>query len=185
MDMPDVLPYVRRWLMTTVKPDRKTTAAQCLVVYDYIKLGTLDEVKRGVAEWQQHGINVGMLHSMMKKYNVPCLAFGQTNNELTDGFRCVAGGKRISENVTSISHLKRKTDDELAFDAVGTHMIQVFGTRYGGGTAGSHINFDADLSMGSFTELGMSTVNIDRQRQERLDKWKDDKEKGGDHHDED
>lgn len=182
MDMPDILPHIRRWILTRVKPDRQSTAPQCLVVFDYIKLATLGDVRRGVAEWQQHGVNVAELHNMMKKYNVPCLAFGQTNNELDDGFRCVAGGKRISENVTSISYLKKKTTDERSFDGEGTHLVKVFGTRYGAGTGDTHINFDVDLSFGDFREIGLSAVNIDAERAQRLQDWKDSKKKG-DHDD--
>jgi len=172
MDMKEVIPHIRRWLLSTVKPDRKTMTPQCLVVYDYIKLARLDEVGRGIAEWQQHGVNVAMLHDLMKKYNVPCLAFGQTNNELDDGFKCIAGGKRISENVTSISYLKRKTDDELSFDGTGTHLVRIFGARYGGAIHGGHINFDTDLSIGEFKELNVSTINFNAERQKRLDEWK-------------
>ena len=180
MDMPDILPHIRRWLLTHVKPDRNTTAPQCLIVLDYIKLATLNDVRRGVAEWQQHGVNVADLHALMKKYNVPCLAFGQTNNELVEGFKCVAGGKRITENVTSISYLKKKTTDERSFDGEGTHLMKVFGTRYGAGTGDTHINFDVDLSFGDFREIGLSTVNIESERAERLQAWKDSKKKKDD-----
>jgi replicative DNA helicase len=172
MDMKEVIPHIRRWLLSTVKPDRKTMTPQCLIVYDYIKLARLDEVIKGAAEWQQHGINVAMLHDLMKKYNVPCLAFGQTNNELDDGFKCIAGGKRISENVTSISYLKRKTDDELSFDSAGSHYIKIFGARYGAAVHGGHINFDADLSIGQFTEIGVSAINFNAERQRRLEAWR-------------
>ena len=173
MDVKDAIPLIRRWLLTRVKPPRDSSVPQCLVVYDYIKLASLDDVRRGVAEWQQHGVNVAMLHDMMKKYNIPCLAFGQTNNEITDGFKCVAGGKRISENVTSITHFKKKTEEERGIDGTGTHMVQVFGTRYGSGTEGGHINVDSDLSIGEFTELGMSGVNINAERQRRLQEFRD------------
>ena len=157
-----------------MKPDRTTKNAQCLVVYDYIKLATVAELKanHNLAEWQMHGINVALLHDTMKKYNIPCLAFGQTNNEIDEGIKCVAGGKRISENVTSISYLKRKTDDERAFDGSGSHFIRVFGTRYGAGTSIGHINYDADLSCGEFKEIGISTINFNEERQKRLDEYK-------------
>lgn len=182
MDVPAVIPHLRRWLLKDVKPDRNTKNAQCLVVYDYIKLATLTDLKinRNIAEWQQHGINVAALHDIMKRYNVPCLAFGQTNNEVDDGIHCVAGGKRISENATSVSYLKRKSDDERAFDGNGSHYIKVFVTRYGSGTHIGHINMDADLSCGDFKEIGISNINFNEERQKRLDEFrkgrKDDKD---------
>jgi hypothetical protein len=108
----------------------------------------------------------------MKQYNIAGLAFGQTNNEVDDGIQCVAGGKRISENVTSVSYLKRKSDDERAFDGVGSHFIRVFVTRYGAGTPVGQINLEADLSCGDFKEIGISTVNFNEERQKRLDEFK-------------
>jgi replicative DNA helicase len=174
MDVPAVIPHLRRWILKDVKPDRTTKNAQCLVVYDYIKLATITDLKanRNIAEWQMHGINVALLHDTMKRYNIPCLAFGQTNNEVDEGIQCVAGGKRISENVTSVSYLKKKTDDERAFDGNGSHLVRVFATRYGAGTPIGHINFDADLSCGDFKEIGLSTVNFNEERQKRLDEYK-------------
>jgi hypothetical protein len=171
MDVPAVVPHLRRWILKDVKPDRTTKNAQCLVVYDYIKLAMAID-NRTTPEWQVHGLNVGLLHETMKRYNIPCLAFGQTNNEIDDGIKCVAGGKRISENVTSVSYLKRKTDDERAFDGNGSHYLRVFATRYGAGTPVGHINFDADLSCGDFKEIGISTVNFNEERQKRLDEYK-------------
>jgi hypothetical protein len=174
MDVPEVIPHIRRWLLKDVKPNRETNTAQCLVVYDYIKLATLIDLKsnKNVAEWQMHGINVAALHNLMKQYNIAGLAFGQTNNEVDDGIQCVAGGKRISENVTSVSYLKRKSDDERAFDGVGSHFIRVFVTRYGAGTPVGQINLEADLSCGDFKEIGISTVNFNEERQKRLDEFK-------------
>lgn len=178
MDVPAVIPHLRRWILKDVKPDRTTKNAQCLVVYDYIKLATISDLKanKNIAEWQMHGINVATLHDTMKRYNIPCLAFGQTNNEVDEGIQCVAGGKRISENVTSISYLKRKNDDERAFDGAGSHYLRVFATRYGAGTPIGHINFDADLSCGDFKEIGLSTINFNEERQKRLDSYKKRKE---------
>jgi len=174
MDVSAVIPHLRRWLLKDVKPDRTTKNAQCLIVYDYIKLATITDLKanRNIAEWQMHGINVGMLHDTMRMYNVPCLAFGQTNNEVDDGIHCVAGGKRISENATSVSYLKRKSDDERAFDGTGSHFIRVFVTRYGAGTPIGHINFETDLSCGEFKELGISNINFNEEKQKRLEAYK-------------
>lgn len=182
MDVPAVIPHMRRWILKDVKPDRTTKNAQCLVVYDYIKLATITDLKsnRNIAEWQMHGINVATLHDTMKRYNIPCLAFGQTNNEIDDGIQCVAGGKRISENVTSISYLKRKSSDERAFDGDGSHFIRVFGTRYGAGTPVGHVNFDADLSCGDFREIGLSTINFNEEHQKRIDEYKKKKNESND-----
>lgn len=159
LSVPDVVPHMRRWLLTHVKPDRETRTPQCLIVYDYIKLSMTTEISRGVLqEWQQHGLHVANLHDFANKYNVPLIAFGQTNNEVDEGIKCVAGGKRISENVDSVSYFKRKTEQERAADGTGTHMVKIFKSRYGRGLWGSYINFNADLRFGEFTEIDIASV---------------------------
>lgn len=170
LSVPDVIPHMRRWLLTHVKPDRETRTPQCLLVYDYIKLAMTNEISRGIlAEWQQHGLHVAHLHDFMNKYNVPCIAFGQTNNEVDEGIKCVAGGKRISENVDSVSYFKRKTDQERASDGTGTHMVKIFKSRYGRGLWGSYINFNADLRFGEFTEIDIATVRPPQPQQQADD----------------
>lgn len=160
LSVPDVVPHMRRWLLTHVKPDRETRTPQCLIVYDYIKLAMTSEISSGVlAEWQQHGLHVAYLHDFVNKYNVPMIGFGQTNNEVDDGIKCVAGGKRISENVDSVSYFKRKTDNDRAIDGSGTHMCKIFKSRYGKGLWGSHINFDVNLAYGEFIELDIGNTN--------------------------
>jgi hypothetical protein len=126
-----------------------------------------NEISRVVLqEWQQHGLHIAQLHDFVNKYNIPCIAFGQTNNEVDEGIRCVAGGKRISENVDSVSYFKRKTDAERANDGNGTHMMKVFKARYGKGLWGSYVNFDADLSHGNFKELDIGSVQAQQQQQD-------------------
>lgn len=174
MDVSDVIPHMRRWILSRVKPDRETRVPQCLIVYDYIKLAMTDEIKSGrLQEYQLHGLNVAALHDFARKYNVPMLAFGQTNNEIDDDLRCIAGAKRISENVGSITLWKRKGDRELAQDPCGSHMVKVFAARYGAGLPGGYINFDADLSCGQFKELDVGNV---RKPQKEDDDYDDDDE---------
>lgn len=160
MSVPDVIPHMRRWLLTHVKPNRDTRVPQCLIVYDYIKLAMTNEISRGIlAEWQQHGLHVANLHDFVTQYNIPMIAFGQTNNEVDDGIKCVAGGKRISENVDSVSYFKRKTNDERAIDGAGTHLFKIFKARYGRGLWGGHVNFNVNLAYGDFHELDIGTLN--------------------------
>ena len=168
LSVPDVVPHMRRWLLTHVKPDRETRTPQCLIVYDYIKLSMTNEISRGILqEWQQHGLHVANLHDFVNKYNIPCIAFGQTNNEVDEGIKCVAGGKRISENVDSVSYFKRKTDQERATDGTGTHMVKIFKSRYGRGLWGSYINYNADLRFGEFTEIDIGSVRPQQPQQQQ------------------
>lgn len=171
----EVIPQIKRWLVRTVKPDPNNKSPQCLIVYDYIKLATIDELKSGrIAEWQMHGIHVASLHDFAQRHNVPVLAFGQTNNEQIDSPRCIAGGKRIIENVDSATIIKKKDADEIVSDNQGSHYMNVFLSRFGEGTGMGHINMDVDLSIGSFKELGYSNINFVQAKQKRIEKARDD-----------
>jgi len=162
LSVPDVEPHMRRWLLTHVKPSREAKMPQCLIVYDYIKLAMTSEMRRGVLqEWQQNGLFVAQLHDFIQKYNIPMIAFGQTNNEADEGIRAVAGGKRISENVDSVFYIKRKTDRERAEDPVGTHKVSIWKSRFGRGLHDAYINFEVDLSCGNFQELEIGSVRQD------------------------
>lgn len=177
MDISEVIPHMRRWILTKVKPDKTAKHPQCLIIHDYIKLASTAELKKGIAEWQLHGINVAALHDFIKEFNVPAIAFGQTNNELDNGFKCIAGGKRISENASSISYLKAKTSEEKNIDSNGSHIMKVFGARYGSSLGpDGYININADLSIGKFFEVGLGKINFEEEKKKRLKKWKDDRE---------
>lgn len=183
----DVIPHIRRWVLTKAKPDRDAKFPQCLIIYDYLKLSNLDELRGGkVAEWQLHGLNYAKLHNIAKQYNLPILCFGQTNNELDDDIRCIAGAKRIVENVTSVSYLKPKNETEKALDPSGSHMLKIFVTRHGSGLkAGGYINIDTDLSCGIFKEINIGTVNFAEEAAKKIDEWKKNKRKSKKHDDAD
>ncbi len=186
MSVTDVIPHIRRWLMTEVKPDPDAKFPECLIVYDYIKLATVEELRGGkVAEWQVHGLNVSALHDFAEHYNVPVMAFGQTNRELTDSINCVAGGKRIEENVDSITLMKRKSDEERGFDPDGSHYLKVFASRHGSATEVGHINYQADLSCGNYEELDYSTVNFAEERRKRVAAARQRRSGGGGGHSDD
>lgn len=170
----EVIPHMRRWVLTKVKPDPDYKFPQCLVIYDYLKLASLQELRGGrVAEWQLHGLNYAMLHDFAKRHHLPILAFGQTNNQSTDDEQCIAGAKRIGENVTSASLLRPKTEEERAMDPNGSHIIKTFVTRHGAGTRNGYINVDAELSMGQFEEIGLGTVNFEAERQRQLEEHRE------------
>lgn len=175
----EVLPHMRRWYLTKVRPDPDSKFPQCLIIYDYLKLATVDELRGGkVQEWQLHGLNYAALHDFAKKFELPILCFGQTNRGNVDDESCIAGAKRILENVTSAAIFRKKRDDEYGWDSKGSHLIKVFATRHGKGTTGpGYINLDADLSIGKFTDLGLGTVNFDEQRQLALEQQKARKKK--------
>jgi len=173
LGMEQIIPKMRQWVLSRVKPSKDAKAPQCLIIYDYIKLSSLDEIKGGkVAEWQMHGLNVAALHDFANHYNVPVFALGQTNKEIDDNFNCIAGGKRIVENVDSISLLKVKTEEERMLDSNGDHLIRVFAGRFGPGTPNGHININFRKDCGHLEELEYKIINFFQEKQKRLQEYK-------------
>lgn len=168
LGIPEVIPLMRRWVLTHVKPDRDSRFPQCLIIYDYIKLAHRDELRGGLQEYQVHGLNINELHDFANDYNLPIIAFGQTNRALDDDINCIAGGKRITENVDSITLWKRKDQDERAIDPAGNIRLKVFEARYGSGTHIGHINVQGDLDRGGFKEIGYSPIDMVAERRSRL-----------------
>jgi hypothetical protein len=108
----------------------------------------------GVGAHDVIGDSCMALHDFAEEFNLPILAFGQTNRQLDVDINMVAGAKKIVELVDSISLWRKKTADELAVDPNGTHEIHELAARHGKGLS-SYVNIQADLSIGKFQELGL------------------------------
>jgi replicative DNA helicase len=152
----EMLPFLRRWVMQHVGLDTQTRQARCLIVWDYVKLARIDEVKAtGVGAHDILGDTCMALHDFAEEFNLPMLAFGQTNREMNKDFSMIAGAKKIVELVDSISLWHQKDAHDMVNAPEGTHEIHILGSRYGKGVS-SHINVDADLGIGKFKELGVA-----------------------------
>jgi replicative DNA helicase len=150
----DILPMIRQWIMRYTSIDKDAKVPQAFLVYDYIKLATVDEMKAGLQEYQILGLSVGKLHDFCNKYNIPCLTFGQTNRDTERHINCIAGSKRLVELADSITILFKKNDEDRLLDPSGTHGFAVVATREGEETEGGYISFKFDRSMGFMEELG-------------------------------
>lgn len=178
MGVEEVIPKIRRWVMTVAKPDKAAKFPQCLAVYDYIKLATFDELRGGkIQEWQLHGLNVAALHDFVNKWNIPMIALGQTNRNVGYDINMVAGAKRIIDNVSSVSLLHRKDDDQRSMDGNGNYFIMPLVTRYGAGLHKGHINISFNPEIGDFTELGLSQIDYREEQRKRLEEWKSNNQK--------
>lgn len=153
----EMLPFMRRWVMQHVGMDKETRQARCLIVWDYIKLARVDQVKEmGVGAHDVLGDACMALHDFAEEFNLPILAFGQTNRSMDKDFSMIAGAKKIVELVDSISLFYKKDVDDLVVSPQGTHEIHILGSRYGKGVS-THINVEADLGIGKFKELGVAS----------------------------
>ena len=152
----EMLPFLRRWVMQHVGIDNQTRQARCLIVWDYIKLARIDEVtKMGVGAHDVLGDTCMALHDFAEEFNLPILAFGQTNRSMDKDLNMIAGAKKIVELVDSISLWHAKDAADLVASPQGTHEMHVLASRYGKGVS-THINVSADLGIGEFKELGVA-----------------------------
>lgn len=176
LEMDQIIPKMRRWVLSRVKPDPESKAGQCLIVFDYLKLNSFAELRGGrLGEHQVHAFNVIALNNFARTYNVPILAFGQTNREMTNDFRSIAGSDRIMHNVVSVSLLKEKDSEEIMMDPVGDHYLSVLCARFGAKTGGHHINLSFDKSKGALTELGLASISFDAEKARKLEEYKNKK----------
>ncbi len=178
MGVEEVIPKIRRWVMTVAKPDKTAKFPQCLAVYDYIKLATFDELRGGkIQEWQLHGLNMAAMHDFTNKWNIPMIALGQTNNTIGYDIKMVAGAKRIIDNVSSVTLLHRKDDDQRSMDGNGNYFLMPLVTRYGSGLHKGHINLAFNPEIGEFNELGLSAIDYREEQKKRLEEWKQENKK--------
>jgi uncharacterized protein YqeY len=151
----EALPFLRRWIMQHVGVNPDSRVPRCLIVWDYVKLARVEEVRHiGVGAHDILAADCSALHDFAEKYNLPILAFGQTNRQIDESLDCIAGAKKITELCDSVSLYKEKSPEELNMDSAGSHLMKVFVTRYGKGIK-THINLDVDLSIGKFIDLGV------------------------------
>lgn len=159
----EMIPFLRRWVMQHVGIDKQSRSPRCLIVWDYIKLARIEEVKAmGVGAHDVLGDTCGALHDFAEEFNLPILAFGQTNRQIDKDINMIAGAKKIVELVDSVSLFHKKDADDLIVDPVGTHAIYQLVSRYGKGVS-TYINVQADLSIGKFKELGVANPKASSQ----------------------
>lgn len=159
----EMVPFMRRWVMQHAGLDNQSRSARCLIIWDYIKLARVDEVqKMGVGAHDVLGDACMALHDFAEEFNLPILAFGQTNRQLDIDLNMIAGAKKIVELVDSISLFRRKDPDDLMVDPQGTHELHQLASRYGKGVS-TYINVQADLGIGKFKELGVANPKTQTQ----------------------
>jgi replicative DNA helicase len=156
----EMIPFLRRWVLQNVGPDKGGRTPRCLIIWDYVKLARIDEVRTaGVGAHDILGDTCMALHDFAEEYNLPILAFGQTNRQMDKDINMVAGAKKIVELVDSITLFHKKDADDLMRDPTGTHEMHVLASRYGKGVS-TYVNVKADLSIGKFEELGVAKLQL-------------------------
>lgn len=106
-----ILSIMRQWIYRKVGFNNDGTAKPCLIIYDYLKLTSGDNITEAMKEYQILGFQMTNLHNFMVKYQVPCLAFVQLNKEDD-----IAQSDRILWLCTSYTKFKEKSQQEQADD---------------------------------------------------------------------
>jgi len=115
-DFEEILSIIRRWITQVVGFDDNGNTNPCIVIYDYFKLQSMEDLNKGLAEYQLMGFQIAALTDFCKQYDFPCLAFVQTNKDgiskETSGI--VALSDRLLWTALALCIFKRKDSGELA-----------------------------------------------------------------------
>lgn len=150
-----VIPIIRKFVHQYVGESIGETP-QCLVIYDYIKLMDMTDLKNA-QEYQVLGFLMSAIHDVAAQLNIPILALGQLNREglKTDNEATVSGSDRITHNLDSLTLFRPKSAEEIDLDgeARGTHIFKTVLARKGPGHSYNEcINVHFNKASGQFRE---------------------------------
>lgn len=141
------LAHINRWIRKEVGLRPDGTANDCVVIYDYLKLTTGEDLSDATREYQMLGFMIESLKNTAVKYDMPIVSPVQINRdginkESTD---VAAGSDRILWTCSSFAIFKPKSHEEINKDGVehGNRKLVVPAARFGPGIeAPNYINFD-------------------------------------------
>jgi len=141
----ETLSVMRRWIAQKVGFDENGRTNDCLIVYDYLKLMTSDNMSSGLQEFQVLGFQITSLHNFCVQYDCPCLSFVQLNRDgiTKESTDVVSGSDRLIWLCTSFSIFKNKSEEEVAEDGEdnGNKKLVPLVSRHGAGLSdGDYIN---------------------------------------------
>jgi replicative DNA helicase len=159
MPFEDIIAFMRRWIIRKVGLEKDGKANPCVIIYDWLKLTSPDQLNGNLKEYQLLGFTTSGLKNFMGKYGTSCVCFSQLNRDGIEyeDTRVIRGADSILDFCTSFTLFKRKTDDEIGEqlgDSVRyTHKLITLISRFG--PAMSHpdyINIATDYEYGRITE---------------------------------
>lgn len=140
-----ILSIMRRWICKYVGIDDNGKTKPCIIIYDYLKLMSAENLNGNLAEFQMLGFLMTSLHNFTVKHDIPILSFIQLNRDGIDkeATDAIAGSDRIVWLTTNFTIFKDKSPDEIAMDTPteGNKKMVVLKSRHGSGIAnGDYIN---------------------------------------------
>ncbi len=157
MPFEEQLSIMRRWMLKEVGMKENGEVNDCVIMYDYLKLMSSENISGSLQEYQLLGFMMTALHNFSVKYQVPFLLFIQLNR---DGIQrettgAASGSDRIVWLCSNLTLFKPKSDEEIAEDGneAGNRKLVVLKVRHGAGLPdGDYINCFMRGEIGSITE---------------------------------
>ena len=146
-----------RWIIQKVGFDENGRVNDCMIIYDYLKMMTSENITANLQEYQLLGFQNTSLHNFCVQYDCPCLAFVQLNRDgiTKESTDVVSGSDRLIWLCTSFSIFKKKSEEEIAADTVeqGNRKLVPVVCRHGSGLEeGNYINMSMRGEIGRINE---------------------------------
>lgn len=165
MSHTEALALVRRWLVKYVGFNEKGEANDCVIIYDYLKLTSGNQLTKTTPEYLLLGLMLTDMHNFAVKYSVPFLGFVQVNREGIDGndTNIIAGSDRILWLCSNMSVLRNKDQTDVEMGSTwesGNKKLIVMETRQGSGLEyeNDYINLHAMLKPRVTEEHGTGLI---------------------------
>lgn len=151
-----ILSIIRRWIIKEVGYDENGKVKDCLVLYDYFKLMSDDDLDK-MQEYQALGFQISRLTDFCKEYDFPCLSFVQVNRDgiAKETSDIVAQSDRLLWLCHALLIFKRKSEEEMVEAGVehGNTKMVPLECRYGPGMDhGDYINMKLNGDISSIEE---------------------------------
>lgn len=155
-----ILAIARQWVHRSVGFNDDGSTKDCLLVYDYLKMMSSEDINDSMKEYQALGFQITQLHNFCVKYDLPCLTFVQLNRDgvSKETTAVAADSDRILRYCTSFSIFKETSPEEQAdhraagIDRPFNRKIVPVIARYGAGLPeGDYINMRFEGQIGRIT----------------------------------
>jgi len=166
---------IKRWLMTDVKDNAS------LVIFDYIRMSDLSELKNNIQERQVLQHMIVTLNDVAMKYQIPIFVLTQLNRDAitNEHTGIIVGSDAILYTVANFSIIKFKSAEEIAMSGIdnGNRKIVNLATRFGSGNEpGDFINYQLHGAYAKLQELNLNSNLMAKKQEDKKQKENKNKE---------
>jgi len=168
MPFEEQLAIMRRWIIKNVGLNTDGTSKKCVLVYDYLKLMTAENLSGALQEYQMLGFMMTTLHNFAVRYRIPILLFIQLNRDgiTKESTDTASGSDRVLWLCSNFTLFKPKSEEEISADGPenGNRKLVTLVARHGAGTdPGDYINCFFRGSIGEVVE-GKTKFQIEAEK---------------------